>query len=64
MYTWLINYVLFGFVFQWFMHYGSIKVAPQYTFTHWERVILIVIWPIGVLGFIYSFVKTFFGNNE
>lgn len=64
MYTWLINYILFGFVFQWFMHCGTLLVAPQYSFTHRERVILIVIWPIGVLGFIYSFVKTFFGNNE
>ena len=58
--TWSINYILAGFLFQWLMHYGTAKIAPQYTFTHKERVILILIWPIGVLGFIYAFIKSFF----
>jgi hypothetical protein len=62
--AWLINYILIGFIFQWFMHYGTIKIAPQHTFIHKERIILILIWPVGVIGFIISFVKVFFNKNE
>ena len=57
--TWSINYILLGFLFQWFMHYGSLKIAPQHKFIHWERVLLILVWPVGILMFIYSFIKTF-----
>jgi hypothetical protein len=46
------------------MHYGTGKIAPEYSFTHGERVVLILVWPLGLVGFIYSFIKTFFGNNE
>jgi hypothetical protein len=46
------------------MHYGTGKIAPEYSFTHGERVALILAWPLGLVGFIYSFIKTFFGNNE
>jgi len=46
------------------MHYGTAKIAPQYSFTHGERVVLIVIWPVGLIGFIYSFIKSFFNKNE
>jgi hypothetical protein len=46
------------------MHYGTGKIAPEYSFTHGERVALILVWPLGLVGFIYSFIKTFFGRNE
>jgi hypothetical protein len=62
--TWSINYLIIGFLFQWFMHYGTLKVASEYTFTHKERIILILAWPIGVIGFIVSFIKNVFTNNE
>jgi hypothetical protein len=45
------------------MHYGTGKIAPEYSFTHGERVVLILVWPLGLVGFIYSFIKTFFGNK-
>jgi hypothetical protein len=60
----MITYLLIGLIFQWLMHYGTIYIAPEYSFTHGERVVLILVWPIGLIGFIYSFIKTFFGNNE
>jgi hypothetical protein len=56
----MIIYLLIGLIFQWLMHYGTIKISPEYSFTHWERVLLIVIWPITLIFFIYSFIKTFF----
>jgi hypothetical protein len=59
----MIIYLLIGFIFQWLMHYGTIKINPQYSFTHWERVLLIVIWPIILIFFIYSFIKTFFSDK-
>jgi len=60
----MIIYLLIGLIFQWLMHYGATIIAPQYSFTHGERVVLILVWPIGLIGFIYSFIKTFFNNNE
>jgi len=45
------------------MHYGTGKIAPEYSFTHGERVALILVWPLGLVGFIYSFIKTFFFNK-
>jgi len=60
----MIIYLLIGLIFQWLMHYGTAKIAPQYSFTHGERVVLIVIWPVGLIGFIYSFIKSFFNKNE
>ena len=56
----MIIYLLIGFIFQWLMHYGTRIVAPEYSFTHGERVALILVWPIGIIMFIYSFIKTFF----
>lgn len=56
----MILYLLIGILFQWLMHYGAIKISSEYVFNHRERIALIFIWPIGLLGFIYSFIKTFF----
>ena len=57
--SWVINYLIVGMLFQWFMHWVSTKLDTKYIFTHLERVILILIWPIGVFGFIYNFVRNF-----
>jgi hypothetical protein len=56
----MIIYLLIGFIFQWLMHYGTTKISPEYSFTHWERILLIVTWPVTLIFFIYSFIKTFF----
>ena len=56
----MILYLLIGMLFQWLMHYGTIKISPQYSFTHWERILLVILWPVGLTMFIYSFIKTFF----
>jgi hypothetical protein len=42
------------------MQWATTKFSPQYAFTHKERVILIFIWPVGAVGFIYAFIKSFF----
>jgi len=57
--NWAINYLLVGILFQWFMRWVSTKLDTKYIFTHSERVILILIWPVGVFGFIYNFVRNF-----
>jgi hypothetical protein len=61
--TWSINYILIGFIFQWLMHWGTTKIGSENMFTHKERVILIVAWPFGVIGFIYSFIISFFKHK-
>ncbi len=57
--NWAINYLLVGILFQWFMRWVSTKLDTKSIFTHSERVILILIWPVGVFGFIYNFVRNF-----
>ncbi len=46
-------------LFQWFMYWVSTKLDTRYLFTHMERVTLVFIWPVGVLGFLYNFVISF-----
>ena len=57
--SWAINYLIVGMLFQWLMHWVSIKLDTKYVFTHSERVILVFIWPVGVLGFLYNFIISF-----
>ena len=58
--SYILNYIIAGFLFQWFMQWSSSKFSPENVFTHWERAMLIIGWPIGVLLFLYSFIKTLF----
>jgi hypothetical protein len=46
------------------MHYATVKISSEYMFTHKERIALIFVWPIGLLGFIFSFLKSFLNKNE
>ena len=43
----MILYLLIGVLFQWLMHYATVKISSEYMFTHKERIALIFIWPIG-----------------
>ena len=60
MIIWIIRYLLIGIVFQWFMQWSASKFSPENVFTHKERFMLILMWPIGTIGFIFSFIKSFF----
>ena len=48
-----------GILFQWFMQWSASKFSPENLLTHIERIVLILIWPIGAVGFIFSFIKSF-----
>jgi len=61
--NWIINYILVGFIFQWVLHWGTQKISSQNEFTHRERITLIFVWPVGVVGFIVSFIKSLFINK-
>ena len=62
--SWLINYALIGIAFQGLMQWSASKISTENMFNHKERIMLIVGWPIGVLGFIYSFIVSFIKRNE
>ena len=57
--NWILNYLIIGILFQWFMYWVSTKLDTRYLFTHLERITLVFIWPVGVLGFLYNFVISF-----
>jgi hypothetical protein len=46
------------------MYWVSTKLDSEYLFNHTERVMLIFIWPIGMVGFITNIIKGFFSKNE
>lgn len=48
-----------GILFQWFMQWSASKFSPENVFTHKERFMLILMWPLATVGFIFSFIKSF-----
>ena len=55
----VINYLLVGILFQFFMVWASKKnEQEELLFTHIERILLVIFWPIGLLGVIYQIIKT------
>jgi len=60
--NWIINYLLSGILAMWVLDYISHKVSnnPNQLFTKWERVILVIGWPVYLTTFIVMFILTFF----
>ena len=56
-----LTYLLIGTTFT-FIQDTLIKKLGTEEFTNVERVVLILIWPIGLLLSVYYFIKTFFGR--
>lgn len=56
-----LTYLLIGTTFT-FIQDTLIKTLGTEEFTNVERVVLILIWPIGLLLSVYYFIKTFFGR--
>lgn len=56
-----LTYLLIGTIFT-FIQDTLIKTLGTEEFTNVERVVLIFIWPIGLLLSVYYFIKTFFGR--
>lgn len=56
-----LTYLLIGTTFT-FIQDVLIKKLGTEEFTNVERVVLILIWPIGLLLSVYYFIKTFFGR--
>jgi hypothetical protein len=56
-----LTYLLIGTTFT-FIQDTLIKTLGTEEFTNVERVVLIFIWPIGLLLSVYYFIKTFFGR--
>ena len=62
----LLNYILVGFAFCFLIDFTSDKLKYHTAFrevTEWgwpERLIFISVWPIGILIFIYFFLKSYF----
>lgn len=56
-----LTYLLIGTTFT-FIQDTLIKTLGTEEFSNVERVVLIFIWPIGLLLSVYYFIKTFFGR--
>jgi len=58
--TYLIIGVLFNFVFDKLVDFNE---SEEYRFTIKERIIMTLIWPVGVGMFAIHFFKQFFSNK-
>jgi hypothetical protein len=62
----ILNYFFIGFVFSFLIDYFSFKLQNHPAWKNvpewgWgARIIFVLIWPIGILIFIYTFTKQFF----
>ena len=62
----ILNYIFIGFILAFILDYLSLKLKSQkinYDMPDWDwstRTIFALIWPIGMVVFIYTFLKTRF----
>tara|TARA_R110001592_G_scaffold348930_1_gene643457 strand:- start:27 stop:233 length:207 start_codon:yes stop_codon:yes gene_type:complete len=63
----LLNYIVIGFIFAFIIDYmltsKSFKNHSKTQNTKWgwdEKILAVVIWPIGIIIFLIAFVKQFF----
>lgn len=57
----VINYILIGILFQFFTVRSISINQMNLKFGHSERILLILMWPIGVIAFIKGFIT---GSNN
>lgn len=55
----IIKYILIGGIFTFLQDFAIKKLGTD-EFTNLERIVLILIWPIGLTLSIYYFIRTFF----
>ena len=65
----LLNYIFIGFAFAFIvdcvLNLESVRNHPKSINLKWgwgERICAILAWPIGILIFLFSFIKTYFNN--
>jgi len=58
---WIVRYLMCGGLFTMMMDYVLKKTDMDEGFTNKERLIMIVIWPVGLWGFIVGLLS---GGNE
>ena len=62
----VLNYIFIGFAFTFLLDYISDKYADHPAFKDvpdwgWgSRIMLILFWPLGIIVFVYTFLKSYF----
>ena len=67
MFKFITYYLLIGTFSLMIMDYMVTKVAKlldKEPFTNYERIIILILWPMYTIVFWYNFFKSFFGNRE
>ena len=62
----ILNYIFVGFVFifildcvtSMYKHHEAFKNVPELRWQ--ERIVCIIIWPLALIAFVYSYLKTYF----
>jgi hypothetical protein len=62
--SWILTYLMVGIVFIALYDYICIKLETELRFNNRERVVVALLWPIGLMMFIWSFVQVFFNKSE
>lgn len=53
--SWILTYLMVGIAFIALYDYACTKLETEMRFTNRERIIVILLWPIALIMFIWSF---------
>ena len=62
--SWILTYLMVGIAFIALYDYICTKLETELRFNNRERIIVALLWPIGLIMFIWSFVQVFFNKSE
>ena len=60
----IITYLMIGVAFNWIFDLLTDHLKSDNKLTIKEKFIVTVIWPIGIIMFIYHFAKTFINGSD
>jgi len=55
----IIWYLIIGLALVGLYEFTADRISSENKFTHKERILVILIWPIALVVFVWTFIKTF-----
>jgi|TARA_R110001599_G_scaffold150432_2_gene334443 hypothetical protein len=60
----MINYLIVGIVFTFIIDTMNNNLKSRLEFTNFERIICVMVWPIGLFSFIVGIIEEFLNNKK
>ena len=62
--SWILTYLMIGVAFIFLYDYICTKLETELRFNNRERVIVALLWPIGLMMFVWSFVQVLLNHDK